>query len=51
MILAEENYILDEKKIVLRSARPDEAQVLIDYLKVVTSETRFLMAELMMKIF
>lgn len=45
MILAEENYILDEKKIVLRSARPDEAQVLIDYLKVVTSETRFLMAE------
>ena len=45
MILAEENYILDGKKIVLRSARFDEAQMLIDYLKTVTSETRFLMCE------
>lgn len=45
MILAEEIYILDGKKIVLRSARLDEAQMLIDYLKTVTSETRFLMSE------
>lgn len=45
MILAEEIYILDRKKIVLRSARSDEAQMLIDYLKTVTSETRFLMSE------
>ena len=45
MILAEEQYILDGKNIVLRSARLDEAQMLIDYLKTVTSETRFLMCE------
>lgn len=45
MILPEEKYILDGKKIVLRSARLDEAQMLIDYLQTVTSETRFLMFE------
>ena len=45
MILAEELYILDGKKIVLRSPRVDEAQMLIDYLKTVTGETRFLMSE------
>lgn len=45
MILEEENYILDGKRIVLRSARLDEAQMLIDYLKTVTGETRFLMCE------
>ncbi len=45
MILEEEKYILDGKRIVLRSARLDEAQMLIDYLKTVTGETRFLMCE------
>lgn len=45
MILAEELYTLDDKKIVLRSAKLDEAQMLIDYLKTVTGETRFLMSE------
>ncbi len=45
MILAEEIYRLDGKKIVLRSARADEAQMLIDYLKTVTGETRFLVSE------
>lgn len=45
MILAEEKYILNDKEVVLRSARPDEAQMLIDYLKTVTGETRFLMCE------
>lgn len=45
MILAEEMYRLHGKKIVLRSARLDEAQMLMDYLKMVTSETRFLMSE------
>lgn len=45
MILAEEKYILDGKKIVLRSARLDEAQMLIDHLRTVTGETRFLMRE------
>lgn len=36
MILPEKTYILDGKNILLRSAREDEAQMLIDYLKVVT---------------
>ena len=41
MILNEEKYKLDGKEIVLRSAMLDEAQMLIDYLKAVTGETRF----------
>ena len=45
MILAEEKHILDGKNIVFRSARLDEAQMLIDHLKTVTGETRFLMRE------
>ena len=45
MILAEEVHMLNGKEIVLRSARPDESQMLIDYLKTVTGETRFLMCE------
>lgn len=45
MILAEEKYAIDGKEIVLRSARLDEAQMLIDYLKTVTGESRFLMCE------
>ena len=45
MILNEEKYKLDGKEIVLRSAMLDEAQMLIDYLKAVTGETRFLMCE------
>ena len=45
MILAEEKYILNDKEVMLRSARLDEAQMLIDYLKTVTGETRFLMCE------
>ena len=45
MTLAEEIYTLDGKKIILRSARLDESQMLIDYLKTVTAETRFLMSE------
>lgn len=45
MILKEEIYQLSEKEITLRSASLDEAQMLIDYLKTVTGETRFLMAE------
>lgn len=45
MFLSEETYILDGRNILLRSAREDEAQMLIDYLKVVTNETRFLMCE------
>ena len=45
MTLAEEKHVLDGKEIVLRSARLDEAQMLLDYLKTVTRETRFLMCE------
>lgn len=45
MIFAEEQHRLDEKRITLRSARLDEAQMLLDYLKTVTGETRFLMSE------
>ena len=45
MILTEEKYILEGKEIVLRSPKSDDAQMLIDYLKTVTSETRFLMCE------
>ena len=45
MTLAEEIYTLDGQKIILRSARLDESQMLIDYLKTVTAETKFLMSE------
>ncbi len=43
MRIEEEKYNLNGKEIILRNARPDEAQMLIDYLKIVTGETRFLM--------
>lgn len=45
MVLVEEVYRLGGKKIVLRSAGLDEAPMLLDYLKTVTGETRFLMSE------
>lgn len=45
MIFSQEQYTLDGKKIALRSARLEEAQMLLDYLKTVTGETRFLMSE------
>ena len=47
MILPEEKYELDGKEILLRSAKEntDEANMLIDYLKTVTGETRFLLSE------
>lgn len=45
MIFTEEKYELNGKEILLRSAAPDEADMLIDYLKTVTGETRFLMCE------
>ena len=43
MRIRDEKYDLDGREIILRNARPDEAQMLIDYLKIVTGETRFLM--------
>ena len=45
MIFDAETYELDGKEIVLRSARTDEADKLLDYIKTVTGETRFLMCE------
>lgn len=45
MEFAQEKYKLDGKEILLRSATPDDADMLIDYLKTVTGETRFLMCE------
>ena len=44
MILPEEKYELDGKEILLRSANEnaDDADMLIDYLKTVTGETRSL---------
>ncbi|MCR5468253.1 MAG: GNAT family N-acetyltransferase [Lachnospiraceae bacterium] len=46
MIFTDEEYLLDGKKILLRSAKEDltEAQVLVDYLKTVSGETDFLLA-------
>ena len=43
MRINEEKYNLDGKEIILRNARQDEAQMLLNYLKTVTGETRFLM--------
>ncbi len=45
MILDNEEYELNGKKIVFRSASEDDADMLINYLKTVTGETRFLMCE------
>ncbi|MBO4374737.1 MAG: GNAT family N-acetyltransferase [Lachnospiraceae bacterium] len=43
MIFEEEKHELDGKEIILRSAVPDEADMLVDYLKTVTGETPFLL--------
>ena len=45
MIINDKEYSLDGKHIVLRSAKTDEAQMLIKYLEAVCGETRFLMCE------
>ncbi len=45
MEFAQEKYKLDGKEILLRSATPDDADMLIDYLKTVTRETRFLIGK------
>ena len=42
MILTEEEHILNGRHIVLRSPRPEDADMLIGQLKTVTGETRFL---------
>ena len=40
MIFEEERLELGGREIVLRSPKEDEAQMLLDYLKTVTGETR-----------
>lgn len=45
MILNEEKHYLNGKEIIFRSAKEEEADMLIGYLKTVTGETRFLMCE------
>lgn len=42
MELAEERYEINGRKILLRSAKAEDAPMLIDYLKTVAGETRFL---------
>ena len=45
MIIQEETFQKNGREITLRNARPEDAQMLIEYLKTVTGETRFLMKE------
>lgn len=45
MILPEEEHILNGQSIVFRSPTPEDADMLIKYLKTVTGETRFLECE------
>lgn len=45
MRIREERFDLNGKEVVLRNARQDEAQMLLDYLKTVSGETRFLMCD------
>ena len=45
MVLNEEKHYLNGKEIIFRSAKEEEADMLIGYLKTVTGETRFLMCE------
>ena len=45
MTFEEKVYDLNGKKITLRSAKIEEAQMLIDYLKTVCGETRFLLVD------
>ena len=45
MIFEEKEYVIDDKKVILRSAKPSDAETMITYLKTVCGETRFLMYE------
>ena len=45
MILNSEAYELNGRSIILRSATEDDAEMLLDYIKTVTGETRFLICE------
>jgi RimJ/RimL family protein N-acetyltransferase len=45
MVFEEKEYMIGDKKILLRSAKTEEAQLLVDYLKTVCGETRFLLCD------
>ena len=45
MIYEKKEFALGEKKLMLRSATDDDAEMLCNYIKTVTGETRFLMCE------
>jgi len=45
MLFAGETHLLSGRRVLLRSARTDEADMLIAYLKTVTGETPFLLSE------
>ncbi len=45
MRIPEETFHRNGREITLRNACPEDAQMLLDYLKTVTGETRFLMME------
>ena len=45
MFFEEKEYVLADKRILLRSAKTEEAQLLVDYLKTVCGETRFLLCD------
>ena len=45
MLFSEEKYELNGREILLRSAEESDADMLIDYLKTVCGETRFLLCE------
>lgn len=45
MIAEEKRFDLGGRELILRSPQEDEAQMLIDYLKITNGETRFLISE------
>ena len=45
MVFEEKEYMIGDKKILLRSAKTEEARLLVDYLKTVCGETRFLLCD------
>ena len=45
LVTSQDGIKASEKKILLRSAKPEEAQLLVDYLKTVCGETRFLLCD------
>ncbi len=45
MIIKQEKYDLNGKELILRCAREEDAEILLEYIKVVSGETKFLMCD------